>query len=115
MVAISSIKVFLPAVQSPRIISNNKVVSTAGDIDVATSDKLIEVKASISSVKPEQIKKYVDSCNEKFFNFEGKNVIIYIDNPIDMSNLYNIEKIEELEKFGVTIVNSLEELREVIK
>ena len=88
---------------------------TLGDIDIATTYQLIEVKNSISSVKIDQLPKYVGNSNPKFFNFDGKEVILYIEEPIDLSVQRNIEKLDEIEKMGITVVNGLEELEKVIQ
>lgn len=86
-----------------------------GDIDVSTSEQLIEVKHSISSVKVEQMDKYINPYCDKFFNFGNKEVVLYVDEAIDMSNAYNVSKIEELRENGVIVVNGLDELGEVLK
>lgn len=68
----------------------------AGDIDVATKDELIEVKKSIKAVHLDQLDKYVDSSCTKYFNYERKNPILYIDESIDMSNKYNVKLLEQI-------------------
>lgn len=85
---------------------------TIGDIDCATINELIEVKKSISSVKVDQFDKYVNSADSKYFNVDNKKVILYIDEPIDMSDINTMSKIKEK---GVTIVNGLDELKGVIQ
>ena len=64
----------------------NKVKDTTGqviaDIDCATQDVLIEVKASISSVKYDQFVKYLDNSSEKYINISSKKVVLYIDKPL---------------------------------
>lgn len=84
-----------------------------GDIDVSTSEHLIEVKKSFKKVSYSQIKKYTDVFDKQFFNFENKKVIIYIDDPIVM-NEYNKATIKQFNDNGVIIVNSLDELLEVL-
>lgn len=97
----------------------NKVKGTGGnligDIDVATREQLIEVKHSISSVKVEQLEKYINPYCDKFFNFGNKEVVLYIDEAIDISNAYNVSKLEELKENGIIVVNGLEELGEILK
>lgn len=93
---------------------------SVGDIDVATSTQIIEVKKSASVLKIEQIEKYVNSGHEKFFNFEGKEVIIYIDEPINWNNKSVANLIHDIESMSINgnyvkIVNSLEELEGVLK
>ncbi|MEK4053634.1 hypothetical protein MHB84_08275 [Paenibacillus sp. FSL F4-0087] len=56
----------------------------AGDLDVVTSKQIIEVKKSTSALDMEQIDKYINSGNPKFFNHDMKEVIVYIDKPIDL-------------------------------
>ncbi|AUS10519.1 hypothetical protein C1X05_15200 [Laceyella sacchari] len=90
---------------------------TAGDLDVVTKDEIIEVKASISAFKrkPDQFDKFTNVNNTDFFNSEQKKVILYVDKPL--TNLHpNDQKIlETIKSKGVTIVNSLDELKEVLK
>lgn len=88
---------------------------TLGDIDIATANQWIEVKNSISSADISQLEKYVDSTNPKFINFDGKEVILYIEEPIDLSVQKNIEKLEQIENMGITVVNGLEELEKVVR
>ncbi|MDT0121064.1 WXG100 family type VII secretion target [Paenibacillus sp. RRE4] len=87
----------------------------AGDIDVMTNNQIIEVKKSISSVKMDQIDKYVNPDHSQFFNYEGKKVVLYIDESFDKSNKYTEQMIREFNNKGVSVVNSLEELGGVIK
>ena len=94
---------------------NNKgAFVNAGDIDVATNNYFIEAKKSFKKIDEEQLKKYTDVFNKYFFNFENKKVIVYVDEPIYM-NEYNKATIEKYNGMGVTIVNSLDELLEVLK
>ena len=94
-----------------------KLVSgeTVGDIDIATNYQLIEVKNSISLVKIDQLEKYTESLNSKFFNVDEKEVILYIEAPIDLTNPYNVTTLEEIEQKGIRIVNGLDELGKVVK
>ena len=48
-------------------------------------------------------------------NVSSKKIILYIDEPIVELSSINLQKINELEKMGVEIVNSLEELKGVIE
>jgi hypothetical protein len=87
----------------------------AGDLDVVTKDVIIEVKASIKAVDSEQFLKMTKQEHPDFFNPENKKIILYIDKP--MTNLRDEHKsmLQDVESYGVTIVNSLENLKEVIK
>jgi hypothetical protein len=87
----------------------------AGDLDVVTNKQIIEVKKSTSALDMEQIDKYINSNNPKFFNYDMKEVIVYIDKPIDMTNKYVKENINHLRGSGVIVVNSLDELGGVLK
>lgn len=87
--------------------------NTVGDIDVATNNYFIEVKKSFNQIKEKQLKKYTNIFEEKFFNFENKKVIVYVDEPIDLSE-YVQAAIDTYTDMGVTIVNSLDELLEVL-
>ena len=98
----------------------NKITFTTtkqpiGDIDVLTEDFFIEVKTSWSEVDVQQMMKYADPFNQQFFNIEGKKVILYVDAPIDWSSESVIQVSQELEKWGIKIVNSLDELVGVMK
>lgn len=87
----------------------------AGDLDVVTKKQIIEVKRSTSALDMDQIDKYINSSDPKFFNYELKEVIVYIDKPIDMTNKYIAKDINQLKDLGVTVVNSLDELEGVLK
>lgn len=87
----------------------------AGDIDVMTNNQIIEVKKSISSVKMDQIDKYVNPNNSQFFNYEGRRIVLYIDESFDIANKQTDKMIKEFNSKGVTVVNSLEELGGVLK
>ncbi|WP_310604458.1 hypothetical protein [Anaerosporobacter sp.] len=89
--------------------------NTIGDIDVATEKVLIEVKTSIASVKDKQLMKYVDSTKSNYINVNGKKVILYIDELIDMTVQNNVAKIKKIQDMGIIVVNGLEELRKVVK
>ena len=97
----------------------NKIRNAAGgvigDIDCATANELIEVKKSIASVKIEQFNKYVNIEDARFFNVDNKTVILYIDEPIDLSNINNVNKLNSLKEKGVIVVNELDELKGVIQ
>ncbi|MBA9025748.1 PrsW family intramembrane metalloprotease [Peribacillus huizhouensis] len=86
----------------------------AGDLDVVTKDAIIEVKTSIRSVKVDQFNKFTDPTHDLFFNPENKKVILYIDKSL--SNLRPEQKamLETIKSKGVTIVNSLEDLKGVL-
>lgn len=87
----------------------------AGDIDVMTRNELIEVKASIKAVKEGQLEKMLDETDSFFFNPDQKKVILYIDKPLGTLSPRDIEKLDSIRKIGVTVVNTLEELRKVLK
>lgn len=100
----------------------NKVKSKTGqdfgNIDIGTGKQLIEAKVSISSVDVEQFEKYINPYSDKFFNFNQREVILYIDEIIDVNNSKNaikLSELKELESQGVIVVNGLDELDKVIK
>lgn len=86
-----------------------------GDIDIGTTNFLIEVKASSSAIKSNKInqfKKYTDMFYKDYFNFYNKKVILYVDREgLD----YNSNSIKQIQDMGVKVVNSLEELMEAMK
>ncbi|WP_429773912.1 polymorphic toxin-type HINT domain-containing protein, partial [Acinetobacter bereziniae] len=59
-------------------VKNNKN-QHIGDADIITEKYFIEVKKSDSAIKKNQVAKYVDENNPNFFNTNGKQVIIYVD------------------------------------
>ncbi|MBX4150613.1 WXG100 family type VII secretion target [Paenibacillus lautus] len=88
---------------------------SAGDLDVVTNNAIIEVKASIKSVKEDQFNKLIDAGQDNFFNSDHKKVILYIDKPMNNLRPEHKTMLEEIESKGVIIVNSLVDLKEVIK
>ena len=93
----------------------NSTGQVIGDIDCATKDVLIEVKSSIASVKISQFIKYVDNSDAQYINVLSKKVILYIDEPLVELNSINTQKLNELKKMGVEIVNSINEMKGVVK
>ncbi|NOU80559.1 hypothetical protein GC101_16965 [Paenibacillus sp. LMG 31459] len=77
---------------------------------------MIEVKKSIKAITDvEQFDKYVNPNNGNYFNPEQKKVILYIDKPLTNLHPNDLKKLEIIKSKGVTIVNSLDELREALK
>lgn len=96
-----------------KVLKNNG--EAAGDLDVVTKDAIIEVKASIKAVKEDQFNKFTDATHDLFFNPENKKVILYIDKPLSNLRPEHQAMLENIKSKGVTIVNSLEDLKGVIK
>ncbi|GIO96581.1 hypothetical protein J14TS5_16670 [Paenibacillus lautus] len=86
----------------------------AGDLDVVTKDAIIEVKASIKAVKEDQLNKFTDPTHDLFFNPDQKKVILYIDKPLSNLRPEQQAMLESIKSKGVTIINSLENLKGVI-
>ena len=84
-------------------------------MNCATEHSLIEVKKSISSVKEIQFEKYINLSYEKYMNIKNKQVILYIDEPIDYNSIKAVEKIDVIKSKGVIVINNLEELKGVLK
>ena len=97
----------------------NKIKSSSGNllgyIDIATENSLIEVKASISSVKEKQLYKYIDSSKNTYINTGNKQAILYIDEPIDMTNPNNAKLLEKIKDMGINVVNDINELKGMVK
>jgi hypothetical protein len=97
----------------------NKIKSSSGnilgDIDVSTENSLIEVKASIASAKEKQLYKYIDSSKDTYINIGNKQAILYIDEPIDMTNQNNVKLVEKIKDMGITVVNDINELKGMVK
>ncbi|WP_339290620.1 PrsW family glutamic-type intramembrane protease [Paenibacillus sp. FSL W8-0187] len=86
----------------------------AGDLDVVTKDAIIEVKASIKAVKVDQFNKFTDPTHDLFFNPENKKVVLYIDKSLSNLRPEQQAMLETIKSKGVTIINSLEDLKGVI-
>lgn len=90
--------------------------SLAGDLDVVTKDEIIEVKKSIKAITDvEQFDKYINPNNVSYFNPGQKKVILYIDKPLTNLHPNDLKKLQVIKSKGVTIVNSLDELKEALK
>lgn len=89
--------------------------STVGDIDIATKNKIIEVKKSISDIKIDQLEKYTDNTNAKYFNAENKDIILYIDTPLDINNESTISNLKEINNLNIQIINNLQDLKGAIE
>lgn len=50
-----------------------------------------------------------------FFNPENKNIILYIDKPLVNLRSEHTKMLEDIKSQGVTIVNSLEDLKEALR
>jgi hypothetical protein len=88
----------------------------AGDFDVVTKDEIIEVKKSLKAVtNVEQFDKYVNVNHDGYFNHNQKKVILYIDKPLTNLHQNDLKKLEVIKSKDVTIVNSIDELKEVLK
>lgn len=96
-------------------IDNISTGKPAGDIDVMTHNHIIEIKKSMSVIKMDQIDKYVDPSNSQFFNYESREIVLYVDEVIDISNPQTIKMIQELNSKGVRVVNSLEDIGGLLK
>ncbi|MDR6725695.1 MULTISPECIES: hypothetical protein [Paenibacillus] len=87
----------------------------AGDIDVLTNNQIIEVKKSMSAVKMNQIDKYTNPGHPQFFNYEGREVVLYVHESFNSSNSQTVKMLQSLNDKGVIVVNSLKELEGVLK
>ncbi|GIO91402.1 MULTISPECIES: WXG100 family type VII secretion target [Paenibacillus] len=87
----------------------------AGDLDVVTKNAIIEVKASIKGVDAEQFLKMTKQNHPDFFNPENKDIILYIDKPLANLRPEHSKMLEDIKSQGVTIVNSLEDLKEALR
>ncbi|WP_228452307.1 hypothetical protein [Chryseobacterium sp. c4a] len=92
-----------------------KIDPNITDIDVGTADEIIEVKASFSSVKETQFAKLLNKDLDNFCNPYNKKVILYIDKPLSDATPAQINMIDRIKQQGVTVVNSLEELGQILK
>jgi hypothetical protein len=81
--------------------------SSAGDLDVYTDTHLLEVKTGSGSVNYSQFDKYVDPNHPEYMNPYGKNVVLYIENPMTPSVKATVESNLPSE---VSVVNSRSDL-----
>ncbi|KGP84614.1 hypothetical protein P364_0104165 [Paenibacillus sp. MAEPY2] len=86
----------------------------AGDIDVLTDSHLIEVKKSLSAVSKKQFDKLTDPLNEKYFNYDNKEIIYYIED-ITVNNRTQENLVKMIQNKGIKIISSTNELEEVLK
>ena len=86
---------------------------TAGDVDILTDSYIIEVKKSLGAVKLKQLDKLINSNNPNFFNYDGKKIIYYIE-KIDTNSVSAKEALAALDKSGVTVISTLDELKGVL-
>ena len=94
-------------------INSNQI---AGDMDILTPDYIIEVKKASSSIDLKQIYKYTNSNHENYFSLGNKKIILYIDEPINISDSMIVNKIQKIKATKkVIIINSLEDLKGVLK
>ena len=96
-------------------VKNSTLGQSATNLGIATSSQIIEVKKSVGAVKTDQIDRLTNPNHQDFFNYESKEIVLYIDEPMKNLNKFELEKIEFAKSQGVTIVNSLEELGSVLK
>ena len=81
--------------------------SQAGDLDVYTDTHLLEVKTGSGSVNYSQFDKYVNPSHPDYLNPYGKNVVLYIENPMTPSVRATVESNLPT---GVSLANSRAEL-----
>lgn len=88
--------------------------SIATDLDIITSNEIIEVKNSMTvwEKKPDQVNRFVNSSLEDFVNPYNKKAILYIEKPL--SDLNKTKILNTIPK-NVTLVNSLTELKNILK
>jgi len=84
-----------------------------GDVDILTDLYIIEVKKSIGAVDTKQLDKLTNPANPDYFNFDGKNIVYYIEDTT-IKNPFNEKTLQALEEAGVTVVNTLDDLKGVI-
>lgn len=96
----------------------DKIETVAGDIDIATKTQFIEIKKADSkdfNSLLKQLDKYINPNNKYFMNFDKKEVILYYNTPLDMTNTNVLNEVEQIKSKGVIIVSGLDELTEVLK
>ena len=96
-------------------INNLAEKKSVTDLDIVTDLQIIEVKKSASVIEEGQINRLIDINNPNFFNYESKEIILYIDKKIDYDNKFIKQTIDDIKNKGIIVVNSLSELEEVLK
>ena len=94
-------------------IENLEDGNRAGDIDVMVGDQIIEVKKSLKSVKEKQIPKYTEPTNNLYLNISNKKVVVFIYEKVD--NVDYIINLENKYENKIKVINSFEELEEILK
>ncbi|MCT4638610.1 MAG: hypothetical protein N4A72_12995 [Bacteroidales bacterium] len=104
--------------------------SVGAELDIVTKDEIIEVKNSIVAAKTKfvlnkkgkvgQAGKLVNKSADDFVNPHGKKPILYIDEPLPRQangNLFPSDQayIDALRVKGIQVVNSLPELKQILK
>ncbi|WP_405155357.1 WXG100 family type VII secretion target [Paenibacillus sp. FSL K6-0108] len=85
----------------------------AGDIDVLTDSHIIEVKKSLSALDEKQLDKLTNPINDKYFNFDNKEVIFYIED-VTVKNKTQADLVKKLSDLDIKLISSLDELKEVM-
>ena len=76
-------------------------------------DQIIEVKKSLNSVREKQILKYTQPTNELYLNISNKKDVIFIYEKVD--NVDYIINLENKYENKIKVINSFEELEEILK
>ncbi|MFE6074946.1 WXG100 family type VII secretion target [Paenibacillus sp. NPDC057886] len=85
----------------------------AGDIDVLTDSHIIEVKKSLSALDEKQLDKLTNPSNDKYFNFDNKEVIFYIED-VTVKNKTQADLVKKLSDLDIKLISSLDDLKEVM-
>lgn len=86
----------------------------AGDIDVLTDSHIIEVKKSLGAVDKKQFDKLTNPLNEKYFNYDNREIIYYIED-VKIKGRAQENIVKMIEDKGIKIISSKNELEEVLK
>ncbi|MBR2567325.1 MAG: hypothetical protein IKE29_22295 [Paenibacillus sp.] len=71
------------------------------------------MKKSLSALDEKQIDKLTNPLNEKYFNYDNREIIYYIED-VTIKNKTQAYLVKIMKDKGIKITSSLDELREVL-
>ena len=93
----------------------NKEGRPVGEIDISTSNHIVEVKKSAAAVEQSQIERMIDPSHPDYINLHGKKPILYIEEPLNQVPLEKMKILNYAETNGILIITDINELIEVLR
>ena len=81
--------------------------------DILTDSHIIEVKKSLSALGEKQFDKLTNPLNEKYFNYDNREVIYFIED-VTVKNKTQADLLKMLSDKGIRVISSLDELKEAL-